>query len=77
MMSKGGKAPTGAIHDQEELHLMYTICCVIVVCMFVYTYVCLVKYVHILFDVMCYNEYVILSTMITMSILLLARNSVN
>ena len=76
MMSKGGKA-TGAVHDQEELHLMYTICCVVVVCMFVHTYVCLVKYVRILFDVMCYNEYVILSSMIRMSILLLARNSVN
>ena len=41
MMSEGGKAPTGAVHDQEELHVMYTICCVIVVCMFVCMYVCL------------------------------------
>ena len=36
MMSEGGKAPTGAVHDQEELHVMFTVCCVIVVCMFVH-----------------------------------------
>ena len=34
MMSEGGKAPTGAVHDQEEIHVICT------VLYHTYTYVC-------------------------------------